>query len=156
MALFYDISGSERGFTTYPGRSVVLRHIWVGALFYDISGSERCFTTYLGRSAVLRHIWVGALFYDISGSEHCFTTYPVRSVELRHIQFGALFYDISSYERRNLIKISLEANNNKPISVIIVFPMVPLKLIYDTSKSETMHAINTKNSTTEKNNKAEL
>ena len=39
----------------------------VGAHFYDIPGSGRTFTTYPGRDALLRHTWVGAQFNDIPG-----------------------------------------------------------------------------------------
>ena len=38
-AHFYDIPGSGRTFTTYPGRDTLLRHTRVGAQFYDIPGS---------------------------------------------------------------------------------------------------------------------
>ena len=41
----------------------------VGAHFYDIPGSGRTFTTYPGRDALLRHTRVGTHFYDIPGSE---------------------------------------------------------------------------------------
>ena len=41
----------------------------VGAHFYDIPGSGRTFTTYPGRDALLRHTRVGAQFNDIPGSE---------------------------------------------------------------------------------------
>ena len=51
----------------------------VGAHFYDIPGSGRTFTTYPGRDALLRHTRVGAQFNDIPGSillyiplNHCF------------------------------------------------------------------------------------
>ena len=37
----------------------------VGAHFYDIPGSRRTFTTYPGRDALLRHTRVGAQFNDI-------------------------------------------------------------------------------------------
>ena len=37
----------------------------VGAHFYDIPGSGRTFTTYPGRDALLRHTRVGAQFNDI-------------------------------------------------------------------------------------------
>ena len=40
----------------------------VGAHFYDIPGSGRTFTTYPGRDALLRHTRVGAQFNDIPGS----------------------------------------------------------------------------------------
>ena len=40
----------------------------VGAHFYDIPGSVRTFTTYPGRDALLRHTRVGAQFNDIPGS----------------------------------------------------------------------------------------
>ena len=35
-AYFYDISGSGRTFTTYPGRDVLLRHTRVGAQLITI------------------------------------------------------------------------------------------------------------------------
>ena len=41
----------------------------VGAHFYDIPGSGRTFTTYPGRDALLRHTQVGAQFNDIPGSK---------------------------------------------------------------------------------------
>ena len=37
-ALFNDIPGSGRTFTTYPGRGALLRHTRVGAQFNDIPG----------------------------------------------------------------------------------------------------------------------
>ena len=40
----------------------------VGAHFYDIPGSGRTFTTYPGQDALLRHTRVGAQFNDIPGS----------------------------------------------------------------------------------------
>ena len=40
----------------------------VGAHFYDIPGSGRTFTTYPGRCALLRHTRVGAQFNDITGA----------------------------------------------------------------------------------------
>ena len=40
----------------------------VGAHFYDIPGSGRTLTTYPGRDALLRHTQVGAQFNDIPGS----------------------------------------------------------------------------------------
>ena len=40
-AHFYDIPGSGRTFTTYPGRDALLRHTRVGTHFYDIPGSGR-------------------------------------------------------------------------------------------------------------------
>ena len=48
----------------------------VGAHFYDIPGSGRTFTTYPGRDALLRHTRVGTHFYDIPGSGRSLTTYP--------------------------------------------------------------------------------
>ena len=51
-AHFYDIPGSGRTFTTYPGRDALLRHTRVGTHFYDIPGSGRSLTTYPGRGAV--------------------------------------------------------------------------------------------------------
>ena len=42
----------------------------VGAHFYDIPGSGRTFTTYPGRDALLRHTRVGAQFNDIPGSRN--------------------------------------------------------------------------------------
>ena len=41
----------------------------VGAHFYDIPGSGRSLTTYPGRDALLRHTRVGAQFNDIPGSK---------------------------------------------------------------------------------------
>ena len=41
----------------------------VGAHFYDIPGSGRTFTTYPGRDALLRHTRVRTHFYDIPGSD---------------------------------------------------------------------------------------
>ena len=41
----------------------------VGAHFYDIPGSGRTYTTYPGRDALLRHTRVGAQFNDIPGSQ---------------------------------------------------------------------------------------
>ena len=37
---FYDIPGSGRTFTTYPGRDALLRHTRVGAQFNNIPGSR--------------------------------------------------------------------------------------------------------------------
>ena len=39
-AHFYDIPGSRRTFTTYPGRGALLRHTRVGTQFNDIPGSD--------------------------------------------------------------------------------------------------------------------
>ena len=52
----------------------------VGAHFYDIPGSGRTFTTYPGRDALLRHTRVGTHFYDIPGSGRSLTTYPGQRV----------------------------------------------------------------------------
>ena len=45
---FYDIPGSGRSLTTYPGRGAFLRHTQVGAQFNDIPRSGRSLTTYPG------------------------------------------------------------------------------------------------------------
>ena len=55
---FYDIPGSGRTFTTYPGRGVLLRHTRVGAYFYDIPGLGRSLTTYPGQHDIHLIIYV--------------------------------------------------------------------------------------------------
>ena len=66
----------------------------VGAHFYDIPGSGRTFTTYPGRDALLRHTRVGAQFYDIPGSiprryiDVCYCDmFSVVNVYLDHLKF---------------------------------------------------------------------
>ena len=84
MKQYYVIPGSDRSFTSYPGRVTVLRHTRVGSQVYVITG----------RVAVLRHTRSRSQIYVIPGSGRSVTSYPGRVAVLRHTRVGSQYYAI--------------------------------------------------------------